>query len=49
MKVRFEWKNVPDMTDVNLDHRVSTLKAFNAFFSPKHPEPLATEWEEEKE
>lgn len=39
LKIRFDWKNLDDMSDVYMDHRQRTSAASRVFFSPKLPEP----------
>lgn len=39
LKIRFDWRNVADMADVYLDHRVRMSAASIVFFSPALPEP----------
>ena len=39
LKIRFDWKNVDDMTDIYMDHRQRTTAASRVFFSPRLPEP----------
>ena len=44
LRIRFDWKNLGDMADVYLDHRVRTTAASMIFFSPELPEPVARDW-----
>ena len=44
LRIRFDWKNLADMADVYLDHRVRTSQASRVFFSPELPDPVARDW-----
>lgn len=44
LRIRFDWKNVEDMADVYLDHRVRLSIASRVFFSPDLPEPVCADW-----
>ena len=44
LRIRFDWKNLGDMADVYLDHRVRTTAASMIFFCPELPEPVARDW-----